>query len=154
MVDRMTIERLRDILDAYGADPLRWPAGERIAAQAFAAREPRAAALVAEAAMLDGLLDAVPAQAPSAALTARVLAARPKVSRLRALWNDLFPGTPLWRPAAGLAAALVLGIGVQAAAADRLGLNETGDVATTSEDAETGFAPLSGGMAISEEDVL
>ncbi len=154
MADTMTIERLTEIVDAYGADPLRWPAAERIAAQAFAARDARAAAVVAQAQLLDGLLDAVPAQAPSAALTARVLASRPKVSRLRALWNDLFPGTPLWRPAAGLAAALVLGVGVQAAAADRLGLNETGEVITTLDDRQTDIAPLSGGTAISEEDVL
>ena len=154
MVDRMTIERLRDILDAYGADPLHWPPNERITAQAFAARDPRAVALVAEAEALDRLLDMAPVQAPSAALAARVLARRPKVSWLQSLWRDLFPGTPAWRPALGLCAALMMGVGVQAAAADRLGLNESGDIAATSDDTATDIAPLSGGETISEEDVL
>lgn len=33
----LTAERFRAIVDAYGASPLRWPEGERLAAQAFAA---------------------------------------------------------------------------------------------------------------------
>lgn len=148
----MTIERLMQILDAYGADPLRWPAIERIAAQALAARDRRAAALVAEAEALDSLLDLAPSHAPDAALAARVLAGRPKRSRLRALWADLFPGTPGWAPALGLAAALAVGVGVQAAAADTLGLNDSGDV-TVTDDSTSDIAPLSG-EAISEEDVL
>jgi hypothetical protein len=151
-VDRMTIERLTEILSAYGADPLRWPEGERLAAQALAAREPRAAALVAEAAALDALLDEAPGAAPSPALIAAVLKRRPKRHWLVRAWNELFPDTPAWRPAAGLAAALVLGFGLQAAAADRLGLGESEEVASADEGRV--LAPLSGSELIEAEEAL
>lgn len=50
----MTLERFTEILDAYGADPARWPEGERAAATAFAeARQDLADPLLAQAASLD-----------------------------------------------------------------------------------------------------
>jgi anti-sigma factor RsiW len=148
----MNIERLSEIVEAYGGDPLRWPEAERLAAQALAARDPRAAALVAEAEALDLLFDAVPAPAPSAALTARVLARAPRPS----LWRELFPGMPAWRPALGFALALAVGVGVQSAAADRLGLVDADALAASdSADSDDGtLTPLSGTDQMSEEDVL
>lgn len=145
----MNIERLTAILDAYGADPLHWPEGERLAAQAFVAREKRAQALVAEAETLDSLLDCAPSAMPSAALVETILARAPRPSGFAGLWTRLFPGQPVWRPAVGLAAALVMGIGVQSAAADQLGIGGSDDI-TVSYD---GWAPL-GSEAIAEEDVL
>ncbi|MFT3809219.1 MAG: hypothetical protein QM698_04825 [Micropepsaceae bacterium] len=148
----MKTERLAEILDAYGGDPLRWPEAERLAAQGLAARDPRAAAMVAEAEALDALLGAAPADAPGAALTARVLARRPRPS----LWRELFPNAGVWKPAAGFAMALAVGVGVQSAAADQLGLNVNDEVVISDETGgdDTTLTPLSGGEGWSEEDVL
>jgi len=73
----MTLARLEEILDAYGADPVRWPDGERAAMLDLLARSPDARRRRDEAAALDELLDAVPATPPSPALAARILAASP-----------------------------------------------------------------------------
>jgi hypothetical protein len=74
----VTIDRLRDLLDAWGTAEDRWPADERAAALALIASSPDARALRDEAARLDALLDADPADAPSDLLIARVLAGAPK----------------------------------------------------------------------------
>lgn len=96
-----TLDRLTEILDAYGADPNRWPAAERADALALVAVSPDARDLVAAAARLDAVLDALPpAQAPSAALRARIVAAAPARSRPRRVAAVLAP----------LAAAAVLAI--------------------------------------------
>lgn len=152
----MKIDRLAEILDAYGGDPLRWPVAERLAAQGLAARDPRAAALVAEAEALDALIDTAPAEAPGSALVARVLAQRPKRSYLASLWADIFPETPVWRPAAAMALAVALGVGVQSAAAERLGFADSESASVSGDDATEGdsLAPLGGGESYSEEDVL
>lgn len=150
-MNAMNIERLTEILDAHGGDPLRWPEAERLAGQALAARDPRAAAMLAEAEALDVLIDAAPSHAPGAALVARVLARRPRPS----LWRELFPSVPAWRPALGFTMALALGVGVQSAAADRLGLSDTTTVAATELTSDDdGLTPLGGGETLSEEDVL
>jgi hypothetical protein len=75
----MTPERLRTIIDSYGADPARWPAAEREAAQALLATSGTDAALRglhAEAVRLDAALSALPLPplplaAPAATLLAR-----------------------------------------------------------------------------------
>jgi len=74
-----TLDRARFavLLDAYGADPERWPEGERAAALALLRREPEAQALRARAARLDALLAVAAASQPSPALVARILAAAP-----------------------------------------------------------------------------
>ena len=53
----MTIEALREMLDAYGGDPDRWPVRDRDAAEALIARDPQAAAMQADAAALDAMLN-------------------------------------------------------------------------------------------------
>ena len=138
---RMTIERLAGILDAYGADPLRWPEGERLAAQAFAARDANAAALVAEAQLFDALLDEAPGLAASPALAEAVLARRPGRTWIARLWNEIFPAMPVWRPVLGFAAAVALGFGLQTAAADRLGFDEPARIVAS--DGSEMLAPLS-----------
>jgi hypothetical protein len=71
----MTAERFLALVDAYGADPRRWPADERAAAEAFAAAEPGIArAAMAEADAVDSLLHASATPRVSSALRDRVIA--------------------------------------------------------------------------------
>lgn len=100
----LSTERLAALLDAYGADPGRWPADERAAAEALLAASPAARARRDEAARLDALLDLVPAPAPTADLADRiVVAARPRARRR--LSRALIAAAPL-----AAAAALVVWI--------------------------------------------
>lgn len=74
----MTRERLQTILGAYGADPARWPVGERAAAERFLATSPATRRYRDDLARLDAKLDELPL--PSAnpldttILTARIVA--------------------------------------------------------------------------------
>lgn len=115
--DTMTLDRLRAIADAYGADPARWPAAERAAGEALLAGSTAARALLADAAGLDAALDAVPALQPTPAMRTAILAAAPRraapslLARLHEGWRELFGELGGWRLAGSvLAAALVLGI--------------------------------------------
>lgn len=114
--DTMTLDRLRAIVEAYGADPARWPAAERAAGEALLAGSPSARTMVAEAARIDAALDSVPALSPTPAIRSAILAAAPRpaalsfVARLREGWRELFGELGGWQPAGVLAAALVLGI--------------------------------------------
>ena len=71
----MMIEEFETLLLAHGANPARWPAERRAAAQALLARDEAARALLAEAERLDVVI-AAGAAAPAAggALAARILA--------------------------------------------------------------------------------
>ena len=96
--------RFEAMAQAYGADPRRWPASERDAAQAFASTHAEIArAIVSEAEDLDHLLFAAPAVTPSAALRQAVLASAPKARPARR-------GFSFWMSGAGLAAAAAAGI--------------------------------------------
>lgn len=53
----MTLERLRAILEGFGARPERWPEDERQAAEALCLESREAEQLVSEARRLDGFLD-------------------------------------------------------------------------------------------------
>lgn len=108
----ITLTRLSELFDAYGADPDRWPLEDRVAALELMARSPEARALMHRAAELDTLLDtaplAVPPRATADALAARIVGkiAAPDVVTLtrksRASW-----GWPNWT---ALAAAAVAGL--------------------------------------------
>ena len=100
----MNAERFAVILEAYGAEPRRWPVSERRAAEAFAAT-PEGGRLLAEAAAVDDLLLAYAVPAPGAELRTRVLEARPRERR-----SLLAPWRFGWAPGAGLAAAGVAGL--------------------------------------------
>ena len=63
----MTLERLKKILTAYGANPSLWPADDRAMAEAFVAASPIAKELVDCARELDIQLDAAPAPNPASA---------------------------------------------------------------------------------------
>lgn len=98
----MGLDRFEILIDAYGAEPGRWPPAERAEALALLAREPRAQALAQAAAELDGLLDRAPAPAPSDLLRHRVLATAP--GRRAGI-------SPLgWASGAGWAAAAAAGV--------------------------------------------
>jgi hypothetical protein len=83
MAPAMTLERLGDLLDAYGARLHGCSAAERAAAETLIAGSPEARALRDAAARLDALLDRAPAVEPSAALSARILAGRPRPKVVR-----------------------------------------------------------------------
>jgi len=122
MQREISMERLKEMVDAWGASPSRWPEAERPAAEALVAASAEARRLVDEALHLDTLLDAAPVEAPSEALMARLMAARPRpvadapsVARApRGAWRGLIEavwpyGSPAV-PAGALAASIMLGI--------------------------------------------
>lgn len=103
--ERDTLARFEALLDAYGAEPRRWPADRRAAAEALLARSPEARALQAAARRLDALLDAAPAAPAPAHLVGRVIAAAPRPRARRGGW------LAAWlKPAAGIVAAALLGL--------------------------------------------
>ena len=102
----MNAQRFESLVEAYGAEPRRWPAGERAAAEAFA-RTGQGAALLAAAAELDCVLEAAPAPQPSAASRARILEAAP---RPRAWRGELERWLRAVAPGAGLVAAGLAGV--------------------------------------------
>jgi len=112
----MMIWRFRRLIAAYGADPARWPPGQRERAEALLARSTAARTLLAEAQAFDSLLmtDAkAPADEPlAAAIIARAMALpqeRPSApAPVRAIGLD-WSLSRLWPQAVGLAAAAVLG---------------------------------------------
>lgn len=112
------LRSLGALLDAYGANPARWPADDPRRAAAWAlidSGDPAALQAVASAGALDRALnralDSVSAPAPSAALAGTVLQAAQRAGRGRAglLWTS-----GLFRPAGVLACAMLLGIAVGA----------------------------------------
>ena len=74
----VTLDRLRALLDAYGAAPERWPEPERDAARRLCAESTAAAAMLRQAAELDRLLDAASIQPPSPALERLVVSGAPR----------------------------------------------------------------------------
>lgn len=107
----MTPARVRVLLEAYGADPRRWPVGERNAAVRMIAASPPLQALQAEAAALDAALGNDVDPEPRPDLVAAVLAARPR------------PRQRLVRFAASLAACAVLGLAFGAGASRLVPMN-------------------------------
>lgn len=107
----MDLTRFSELLDAYGADPRRWPAAERSAAQDLLAGSAQALELQRKAALLDEALDQYLPAPPAAALRQKLLGAVP-LSRpgwrdaLADFWRDL-GGWRLAGPA--FAASLALG---------------------------------------------
>lgn len=107
----MTPERFRTIVDAYGADPRRWPHEERAAAEDWAdLHRIEAAAVLAESASLDAWLTSHTIAPPARSLIDRIVATapvrRPPKPRTRLWWQGAaFAGIGL---AGGLAGAFVV----------------------------------------------
>jgi hypothetical protein len=122
----MDNDRLDRLLAAYGADPARWPQGERAAAMRLFAERPRPEALAA-ASRIDGLLDAwVPASA-SLSLRERIAASAPRPRGEKSVWRSPM----FWLSGAGLAAAGVMGLMVGVSLSEghgRATTNDDGDV--------------------------
>jgi hypothetical protein len=117
----MTIERFKGLVEAYGANPARWPEAERAVAEAFANATPEAQRLLAEAAALDHVLAAAPTAPVTRELEMRVLDSFSSRKTRRAWLPDLMP----WTQAAALAASLVLGMFAGSALPAIAGIGET-----------------------------
>ncbi|MHA7815989.1 MAG: hypothetical protein ACX93N_05900 [Pseudohaliea sp.] len=106
----MELERFQRLVDVYGGDDAAWPAGERDAARALLAVEPRARDLQRAARALDEELALFQVASPPP--VSRILAARPGPGAVERLLAWMVPAAPLqlWRPA--LAAMLPLALGV------------------------------------------
>jgi hypothetical protein len=118
----MTIDRLRTILDAYGAAPARWPEAEREAALALIAQSPEARAAVDEAGALDATIDVYGNPAENAINPLKLVAAITAQSQdnpQQAQAKQAARITIGWPNFAGLAAALVAGFLVGWSGLDR-----------------------------------
>lgn len=119
----MNTDRLKELADAYGADPRRWPSGERAAAEAAMAADPAPAArLLFDARQTDAALDASPRPAVSMALRDRVITAAASAG-LTPKRARFVLGRLAWLSAAGWAAAACAGV----AAGANLTLHLTAD---------------------------
>jgi hypothetical protein len=131
-MSEMTTERVRTLIDAYGADPERWPADDRDAARRLVEADPVLSAELADAASFDELLDALPAPAPRPALRV-ALNAIPDRARLR--WSDrlatLWPFGAPWGPAAGLVAAALFGVVIGVTVPDPAAVSDAASPGTT-----------------------
>jgi hypothetical protein len=114
------------LVDAYGADPERWPPERRAAALALAESDASADAALRQARALDERLDAAPGQAPSLALRTAVAGAALGAGRRRPVPSRSRPAAPVgsrmqarWAAAAALAIACAAGAVTGVAAATR-----------------------------------
>jgi len=105
--EREALARFQALLDAYGAEPRRWPADQRVAAEALLKRSSEAQVAHAAAARLDKLLDSAGVDPAPAHLIGRVLDAAPVPPGQRWRWF-----ARLLKPATGIAFAAVLGLGL------------------------------------------
>lgn len=124
----MTPDRLKEIIDAYGASARRWPDSERAAAQALLASDAALEAYRQSAVTLDALIDAAPAADVPAGLAHTILSDAAShgsvdahkqittspglIRRLTGMMTQALPEMPVWRPAIGFAASLAMGIWV------------------------------------------
>jgi hypothetical protein len=113
----MTPNRVREIIEAYGADSVRWPAAERDAALGMARTDAALAALLQESRRLDGLLDQFTLSLPRAsaddlarqiAASAQEMPARRGAPEPAIDWRRWFG----WPKLAGLAMAGLIGFTV------------------------------------------
>lgn len=116
-MSEMRLERLKAIIEAYGAQPARWPEAERDAAQACLAAHPQAQAWLAEARALDGLMETLKA-ADQARADADQSLFEAAVERFAAEFAPLsnvviFPRPPHRAP---VSRPVVWGVGIAAAA--------------------------------------
>lgn len=109
----MGLDRFRELVEAYGGEPGRWPANERGAAEALLADNAEATRLLRHAAALDAMLDT--AILPEAAFDAeRLIAAVTGQPQRTAEIVQLRParrqsGSGFWLKVASLAAAAAIG---------------------------------------------
>jgi hypothetical protein len=111
----ISVERVLEIIAAYGARPFGWPEDERDAAEALIEAEPtRFADALAQAQRLDEALAIEPIVDPSPMLADKILATAPTKSQTRIGWfadlrGALFPQKTRW-PASAALASLAMGL--------------------------------------------
>lgn len=121
----MNEERFKSLIEAYGANPDRWPQPERDAALKFAQSSPQAQRALDEAALFDRMLDAADTAPVTRDLEARILAKFPeRKAALRTAWLDALIPARAWAQAAVLAASLGLGLLAGAALPGIIGLGD------------------------------
>jgi hypothetical protein len=103
------LQRLRAVVDAYGGSSARWPEVDRAQLEALLLENAAAQKIVAEATGLDQWLDHAAPPPPSSELMADILFVPPKANWHQVL-AELWPFGPIWKPASGLAMALVLSV--------------------------------------------
>ena len=109
----MGLDRFRELMEAYGADPQRWPDTERGAAGTLLAQNAEAVTLHRHAASIDALLDSatLPAGAIDAERLIASVTAQPQrtaeIVTLRPVRKQSASG--FWLKVASLAAAAVIG---------------------------------------------
>jgi hypothetical protein len=105
----MTPDQFRTLTETYGADPRRWPAEDREAALAFMKSHPaEARAALAEASLLDGMLDRHVVAMPARELREHIISSAPVAP---AVWQH----ARLWWQGAAIA-----GLGIAGALAGAL----------------------------------
>jgi hypothetical protein len=124
----MNIERFKALVEAYGANPVRWPEAERDAAIAFATITPDAQRALDEAAALDRLLDAAGTVPATRALEERVLATYGKRGSFAHCIRIAGESPTQWVPGAAIACSLLLGLLVGAALPGIAGVGEGSQV--------------------------
>jgi hypothetical protein len=112
MNEPMTLDRFRELADAYGGVVSRWPERDRAAAMQLAL-QPAAITILAHASALDDVLDTWTVPAPGMALRNRVAAGAPArppglAVRARLWWSGVGIGAALAGAAAGLAAVAMM----------------------------------------------
>ena len=116
-IEPITLDRLQDLFDAYGATPERWPDQERELALVFIATSEEAQGLLENAKTLDTALDTLWTPDPSPALRSGILDtfASPKMAAVNA--NDgLVSAIAHWCPKSNIAwhraaaAAVIFGV--------------------------------------------
>ncbi len=113
--EKMTVERIFELIEAFGAEPGGWPDAERDAASALIEAEPETfATALSEARALDQFLLSETVREPGADLAASILASAPVAapehrSVLDALSSIVFPRGVRW-PAGAALASLAMGL--------------------------------------------
>lgn len=109
--------RFARLVEAYGADPARWPASERESVQRLMSSSAGAQRLLAEVRELDLALASATSPPVSAALESRLMVDFDRVQRrwslrkwVHAVADFVWPGAPLWQPATAFGVALAFGI--------------------------------------------
>jgi hypothetical protein len=109
----MGLDRFRELLDAYGAEPGRWPANERGPAEVLLTRDAEAARLRKQAASIDALLDRAMLAPPvidAERLIASITAEPQRTAEIVTLRPARRPSAGgFWLKVASLAAAAAIG---------------------------------------------
>lgn len=124
----MNLDRFKQILDAYGTNPNRWPEEERESALVFSTGNPQAYQLTLEYKMLDETLDSYDAPLPNPDMTSLItgklsgMLSNNKDSGNAEDWLDsvfgwLIPSADqiklhIWRPVAAASFVFVVGISI------------------------------------------